>query len=69
MNENITTIKVIREEDYEVDINMLARDMADYLKEALCEQFPFDEVEEILEDKENWKPLLAKVGKVWQNEF
>ncbi len=67
MKENITTIKVIKEEEYEVNINVLATDLADYLEEALSEQLDSDDAEEILQDEENWKTLLVKVGKVWQD--
>jgi len=67
MKENIATIKVIKEENYEVNINILATDLADYLEEALSEQLDSDDAEEILQDEENWKTLLVKVGKVWQD--
>lgn len=69
MKENITTIKVIKEENYEVDINILADDMANYLEEALSEQFITDDVNEILGNEANWLALLAKVGKVWQDNY
>jgi len=69
MKENITTIKVIKEEDYDVNIDILAADLADYLEEALNEQFDGDDVDEILENEANCVALLAKVGKVWQDNF
>lgn len=66
---NIATIKIVKEENYQVDINRLAYDMANYIDDALYVQFDHEECDEILANEMHKLALLNAVSKVWQEQF
>ena len=69
MEKNIATIKIVKERNYEVDINKLAEDIKWYLDDALLEQYDSEECDDILENEMRSLALLDAVGQVWHDEL
>lgn len=69
MKKNIATIKIVKEQNYEVDIDSLSDDLAESIDEALYFQLDSDECDDILENEMRRLALLDAVGQVWHNEF